>query len=453
MKITVSRRKFLSLGTSAILATSLAGRRAAAAPDVSGYRALVCVFLYGGNNGFNWLVPTSDAAYNVYKTSRSNLALPQASLLALNGTASDGNTYGMHASCPELQALYNGGEAALLCNVGTLVQPTTTVQARSGTVALPPQLFSHEDQQNEWMSSIPQSLDRYGWAGRIADYYAENGLAAQLSFNVNVGGANYWQDGKRSVPYVLGTGGAPTIDVVNNAGYRNGTRQQAAYDLLTQGETDANLLVRQFVSIERNADAKVDLVNNAFAAAGNLATPFPNYDGDDSLGAQLKQVARCIKAHSQVGDSRQLFFVRFAGFDTHNDELGRQAGLLSILSKNLKSFRDAMLEIGMQNSVTLFTNSDFGRTLSSNGDGSDHAWGNHHLILGGAVQGAKYYGQMPSLALGGADDFGAGRIVPTSSTDQYAATLASWFGIPDAGLDAIFPNLTRFGARNLGFLS
>jgi uncharacterized protein (DUF1501 family) len=195
------------------------------------------------------------------------------------------------------------------------------------------------------------------------------------------------------------------------------------------------------------------LVNNALGAAGDVATPFPSFPGDSGLGSQLHEVARCIKAHTQIGDNRQIFFVQLGGFDTHNGELASQASLLNILSKNLNAFWTAMGEVGMQNNVTVFTASDFGRSLGSNGDGSDHAWGNHHLVLGGAVKGG-YYGTMPNLTVEGPDDIGAGRIVPTTSTDQYAATLANWFGVADTNLNAIFPNLANFGARrNLGFLA
>jgi uncharacterized protein (DUF1501 family) len=194
------------------------------------------------------------------------------------------------------------------------------------------------------------------------------------------------------------------------------------------------------------------LVNNAFTAAGDLATPFPAYDNDSGLGAQLHEVARCIKARSQIGDARQMFFVQLNGFDTHNGELATQASLLTILSKNMNAFYAALTEIGMQNNVTTFTASDFGRTLGSNSDGSDHAWGGHSMVMGGAVQGGKYFGTMPSLVINGADDVGNGRLVPTTSTDQYNATMAQWFGVGASDLTSVFPNLANFTTANLGFL-
>lgn len=458
----LNRRQFLSIGartlaSSGIIA-SLSGVQQAfaattGAADTSGYKALVCVYLVGGNDGFNMLAPVTSSAYNTYAKSRSNLALPQSSLLPLNGVASDGASYGFHPSCPELKSLFNGGRMAIMCNVGTLVQPTTVAQAKAAAVPLPLQLFSHADQQTQWWTSITDKPERNGWAGRIADFYTDQGYAAKLAMNINIGGVNYWQEGRKAMPYVLGAGGAPQLNVSNNPYFRGGARQKAAQELLSQAQSDSNLMVAEYAKIQSNAAAKVTLVNNALNAAGDLATQFPSFPADSNLGAQLHEVARCIKAHNQIGDSRQIFFVQLGGFDTHNGELASQATLLNILSKNINAFWAAMNEIGLQNSVTLFTASDFGRSLGSNGDGSDHAWGNHHLVLGGAVKGG-YYGRMPNLTVEGPDDIGAGRIVPTTSTDQYAGTIAKWFGVADSSLNSIFPNLANFGTkRNLGFLA
>jgi uncharacterized protein (DUF1501 family) len=452
-----SRRQFVQLGVSSLasigaLSTFGGMRNALAATDTSGYKAIVCVFLYGGNSSFNWVVPTSSAGYATYAKNRSNLALAQNSLLALNGAASDGNSYGFHPSCPQLQSLFNTNKLAVMCNVGTLVQPTTVAQAQGGSIALPSQLFSHIDQQTSWMTSIADSAERYGWAGRIADLMTSQGNSARLAFNIDVGGSNYWQAGQTANPYVLGTSGAAAMGVTGNSGYRNGSRAQAALDLVTQATPDANPLISQYAAIQTNAAAKVSLVNNALAAAGDLSTAFPNLPNDSGLGQQLHEVARCIKARSQIGDSRQMFFVMLNGFDTHNGELGTQQALLSVLSQNLHAFWTALGEISMQNNVTLFTASDFGRSVGSNGNGSDHAWGGHSVVMGGAVQGGKYYGSMPNLTLNGPNDFGSGRIIPTTATDQYAATIARWFGVADSDLNTVFPNLQNFSTRNLGFL-
>lgn len=459
----LSRRDMLRVGASTLVASVGMDRLAhlrradAGTPYVSGYKALVCLYLVGGNNGFNTFVPMSSSGYGTYTASRGNLALGQSTLLPLNGAASDGGMYGMHPSCPELAALFNKGNMAVVCNVGTLVQPMTAAQARAGSMPLPPQLFSHIDQTAQWMTSIPQSPEHFGWAGRLADLLASKGVGANLAFNVNVGGTNSWQDGKSTLPYVLGTDGAPTLDGTHDPYHANGARITAMKALLSQAASDSSPMVQQYQSVLASADSKVSLVSNSLMTAGDLKTQFPNpptdgiHQGDSSLDAQLHEVARVIKAQPQIGDARQIFYVQILGFDTHNGELATQANLLKYVSTDVNNFFAAMGEIGMQNDVTLFTMSDFGRTLGSNGDGSDHAWGNHQLVVGGAVKGG-YYGTMPSLAVGGADDFSSGRLVPTTSTDQYAATLAAWFGVQPGDLPGLFPNLKNFNQQTLGFL-
>jgi uncharacterized protein (DUF1501 family) len=461
-----SRRDFLRIGTGTAVTTmmlpGLAGWREAlaASADSSGYKAIVCLYLYGGNDGFNWFVPLTQAGYSVYSASRGALALASGSLLPLKGpgstaaTASDGYQYGIHPGCPELQALFDSGNLAVLGNVGTLVAPTTPAQIQAGSVTLPPQLFSHLDQQVQWQTSIPNSPARYGWAGRVADYYAQQGYNPQLAMNIDVGGANYLQQGEQTNMYVLGTSGAPVLDDTSNAGYRNGLRSQAAAQLLSQGAKSSRLMVSEYSAIQQRAAQKVTVVNGALQAAGDLTTAFPSFPGDSELGAQLHEVARMIKAQSQIGDGRQIFFVSLNGFDTHNAELSTQATLMPIMSKNLSAFWAALGELNVRSNVTLFTATDFGRTLGTNGDGSDHAWGNHHIVLGGAVKGGQFYGQMPNLKIGGPNDYGAGlgQMIPTTSTDQYAATMAAWFGVPASQLAAIFPNLPNFPQSNLGFL-
>jgi uncharacterized protein (DUF1501 family) len=419
------------------------------------------VYLYGGNDGFNWIVPVTQAGYQTYATSRGGVALAQASLLPLTGpsattpaTASDGYQYGIHPGCPELQALFNSGNLAVLNNIGTLVAPATPAQIKSGAVPVPPELFSHLDQQVQWQTSIPNSPTHNGWAGRIADLYSSQGYSPKLAMNIDVGGANYLQQGQQTNMYVLGTSGAPVLDDTTNTSWRNGLRAQVASQLLSIGANSSNLMVSEYAAIQQRAASKVGVVNNALAAAGDLTTQFPAFPGDTNLGAQLHEVARVIKAQSQIGDSRQIFFVAMNGFDTHTDLISTQAQLLPILSKNLSTFYAAMGEIGMTNNVTLFTMSDFGRTLASNGSGTDHAWGSHAVVLGGAVKGGQHYGQMPNLAISGPNDFGfgLGQMVPTTATDQYFATLAAWFGVPAASLATVFPNLGNFAAPSLGFL-
>ena len=458
MSHAMSRRKFLSVAGGALAGSTLLGGLGrfgvASAASTSGYKALVCLYLNGGNDAFNWLVPTSASAYATYAASRSNLALSSSSLLALNGTASDGNTYGIHPSCPELRTFFNNGHAAFVCNVGTLIQPTTVAQAQTGSVPLPPQLFSHLDQSTEWMTAYPQSQNRYGWAGRIADLLAAQGVTSNLAVNIVVGGTNYWQNGQATNPYTLGISGAPTTSIFADPYYRSGARAKMAKALLTMAESDSNLMVAQHAAIWQNAINKVTLINSALTAAGDFTTVFPgpaSAGNDWNLSQQLHEVGRVIKAQTEIGDARQIFFVELGGFDTHDGELATQSQLLGYVSQYLNVFWEAMNEIGQQNNVTVFTMSDFGRTLQPNNDGADHGWGSHHLVLGGAVQGG-YYGQMPSLVLGGANDFGQGRMVPTTSCDQFAATLASWFGLSSSDLATVFPNLANFSTSKLGFM-
>jgi uncharacterized protein (DUF1501 family) len=339
---------------------------------------------------------------------------------------------------------------AVMGNVGTLVQPTTVAQAQAASVTLPHQLYSHLDQTTAWMTSLPDQLSRIGWAGRLADVMAAQGFSPELAVNLTVAGNNYWQSGSTTQPYALSTGTASRLEVTSDSSYRNGARQAIAQSFITQASGGSNLLMAEFANLLVSADAKVDIVNNALNAAGDLATAFPSRTNDWGLGSQLHEVARVIKAHSSL-DARQIFFVEIGGFDTHNSELATQTELLSIVDANLSAFWTALNEIGAQNQVTLFTMSEFGRTLGSNGDGSDHAWGNHHLVMGGAVQGG-WYGKMPSLAVGGADDVGQGRILPSTSTDQYGATLARWFGVDDTSLLTVFPNLANFSTKTLAFM-
>ncbi len=456
MRKDLSRRDFLQMSAGALATSSvftLAGtRESRSATGPSGYRALVCLMLNGGNDGHNLIVPLTGSAYSTYAAGRGDLALSSSSVLPLNGTAGNGVTYGIHPSCPELRALFNSGKAAVVANVGPLVQPTTLAQAKAGSIPLPPQLFSHYNQSTEWQTAYPQSLQQYGWGGRVADLFVSKGMAANLSFNIAVGGASTWQQGQLTNPYTLGTSGAPSLNAAGNSFYRNGLRQQATQALLTQAASDPNLLVSTASSIFQNAASKVTLVNNALSAVGDLTTVFPAAQSNDwGLSQQLHEVARVIKAQSQIGDTRQLFFVQIGGFDTHSGQLATQSTLLGYVSQYVNAFWNAMGEIGMQNNVTLFTMSDFGRTLTSNGNGADHGWGNHHLVLGGAVVGG-YYGTMPDLTLGGANDMGQGRLLPTTSADQYAATLAAWFGVGSADLGTVFPNLANFPVTNLGFL-
>lgn len=454
MKFSASRRGFLSLGLQTFAVGSLYGtlgglQRALAASDTSGYRALVCVFLHGGNDSFNWLVRRDDTGYAEYAAARGNLALPQASLLPITPLNAGGAAYGLHASCSGLQSLFESGRAAFVGNVGSLMRPVTAAQVRAGSAELPRHLYSHSDQQTQWMCAGAAGTSARGWAGRVADLLDTQAYHPQLAVNLSLSGSNVWQSGGATVPYALGLDNAPALLPITDRSYLGGARSDLLLTLQQQAGLSSHALVREYTLRQQRSVNLSGVVNNALDAAGSFQTGFP----DTALGRQLRMAARMIRARGSIGVSRQMFFVGMGGWDTHDDQLATQTRLLGELSAGLSAFQDAMDEIGEASNVTSFTASDFGRTLTSNGDGSDHGWGGHALVLGGAVQGRTIYGAMPSLALNGPDDAGWGRIVPTTSSEQYAATLARWFGVAEGDLDLVFPTLDRYATRDLGFMA
>lgn len=443
----VSRRGLLQLGVGAAglyAMRDLAMVSSYAAQGSGGYRALVCVFLYGGNDSFNMLVPTSNARYAEYLAARQNLAVPAEDLLPITPTTDDGITYGLHPSCTGLRSLFDAGSLAIVRNVGTLIAPLTKAQYQAGNVAVPPQLFSHSDQQFQWQTGVSGSVENVGWGGRVADVAAHLNVGSQLAMNLSLSGANTFQVGQGTLPYNLGVNGA--IQLSGLFQNWNQDRTAAFETLLAAPQT--NRLVRQFASIQQQAIDVQGVVTTALGTAPTLATVFPN----TGLGRQLRMVARMISIRASVGASRQVFFVSRGGFDTHDDQEQDQPALYSDISQCLAAFQAAMVELGISDSVTAFTGSDFGRTLTSNGDGSDHGWGSHHLVLGGGVRGGDLYGTMPSFQMGGVDEVGGGRILPTTSVDQYSATLARWYGLTEPQIAEVFPNVGNFASSDLGLM-
>lgn len=449
----LNRRDVLRLGTqtaasASMMATLGSLQTAMAASDTTGYKALVCVFLSGGNDAYNWLVPRSDAAYREYADSRRNLALAKTDLLAINPSNTGSALYGLHPSCPEIQTLFNAGKAAFVVNTGPLVQPTTLAQYKAESVPLPYQLFSHSDQQALTQTSIANSTARYGWGGRVADLLNAQGLRQSLAMNVSISGNNIFQGGRDTVLYNIGVDSAPEMNIYQDGYYHDGKRRALFLKLLQLSGNEPSLLQKEYAGTLTRSYQTAETVNAALASVPALSTRF----GSDYLSRQLKMAARMVRARDALGVKRQVFFVQVGGWDFHDTLLVDQAKKLGELSKALKSFQDALAEISAENMVTTFVASEFGRTLTSNGDGTDHGWGGHTLVLGGAVQGKKLYGTFPSLAVGGASDTGRGATLPTTSTDQVAATLSSWFGVSNGDLDTVFPNLRNFSERNLGFV-
>jgi uncharacterized protein (DUF1501 family) len=442
------------------------------------YKALVCVFLYGGNDSFNTIVPISGQARADYVASRGGLALPTAGLVPLTPADSGGPAnYGLHPAMKNmtgtvdgdnvpgnagLGGLFNNGNAAIIANVGSLLYPITQAQYQNDTVPLPPQLFSHDDQSNQWQTSRADDANGTGWGGRIADLlHAAN--SGQAPMSITLGDGNRFQRGLIVNPYAMSPDGVSRMSYHDNGdecwiGGCDVAANAVAYNALIAPGTQAHVLERAFADASRRS---IDNYQIVAAALGDTpptwTTPFQNTD----LGRQLQMVARLIKARSALGMQRQVFFVSAGNFDSHNTQLADQNQNLLELSQALKAFHDAMdLDLQIANSVTSFTASDFGRSLAVNEDGTDHGWGGHHFVVGGAVHGQRFYGEMPSLARysdaephGNPDDTGGGQIIPKIAVDQYSATLASWFDVAAGDMATVFPNLGRFSSANLGFMT
>lgn len=410
-------------------------------PTPDGYKALVAVFLFGGNDAYNMLAPSEGSAYAEYAKARLDLALPPSQLLDL-GNADNGLRFGAHPALSEVQALYRGGKAAVLANVGPLAAPIEDGRIRSTGSALPPRLFSHNDQTDQWQKTAAAGLESVGWAGRAADLLAQTLPEQRLPIGITYSGSNLLQVGRSQIGFALNTGGA-----VEAAFLRRNAATRALYAELLATRSE-HLFINEYTAGQRRGQEYNSRIATALAEAPAASVSFPN----DRLGQQLAAVAKLISVRSRLGVKRQIFFVGLGGFDTHADQLVRHQSLLRSLSQNLDAFYRATEAMGLAGSVTAFTASDFGRSLTVNGDGTDHGWSSHQLIVGGAVRGGRFYGQMPDLVPRAARDYGGGRFAPTSSVDQYGATLLQWFGIPARDMAAVFPNIGRFSTGDLGFL-
>ena len=414
------------------------------------YKALVCLFMFGGNDAYNMLVPRSNAEYNAYAASRQNLALQQGDLLAINPLTPDGAQYGLHPSMAGMQTLFEQGRAAFVANMGPLVEPTTKDQYFNQSVSLPPQLFSHNDQQDQWHSLKGTTVSNTGWAGRIADLIRVNVANQQLATNVSLFGSSLFQSADNTVAYVMGNSGPVPFTGFSNSGDPNDLfyQQRLAFERVLNAQYDT-VYERGFAEVQRRAVETIDLVQGALDDPNRqqVTTVFPQ----SQLGNQLRTVAEMIAARDTLQMERQIFFIATGGFDTHDDQVQLQPGLLGGISDAIAAFYDATIELGVSDAVTTFSMSDFGRTLTSNGDGSDHGWGGHSFVVGDAVAGRDIYGIYPDLSLGSLDDVGGGRMIPTTSADQYAATLSRWFGVEETDIPAVAPNIGNFIQQDLGF--
>ncbi len=456
-------------------ALNLAAMADAAAFNATDYKALVCVFLNGGNDYANTVVNYDTASYDQYSAIRGGganrtaggIALAQAALtptlldptVALPG----GRQYALHPAMTGLAGLFNSGVAAVQLNVGPLVAPVTRQQYHSSNrvaYPLPPKLFSHNDQQSVWQSSQPEGATT-GWGGHIGDLALSSNTNRVLTC-VSVTGNTVFLSGDQALSYQVSTGGAVKISAVNNNVYNSAAVRAAITSLALQTRT--HVLENEYNLVTARAVGAESALTSALAAFPATDAPFSAFPTGNNLADQLKMVARLIAARTQLGNQRQVFFVSMGGFDLHDNLIAGQATLMDRLSTALTAFYNATAALNVADKVTTFTASDFGRTLSSNGDGSDHGWGSHHFLVGGAVRGKAFYGKAPPVSVGNsttdANDqwhVGQGRLLPSTSVDQYAGTLATWFGVQGAEMAGILPNLGNFNSAdyptNLGFMA
>jgi len=430
------------------LVNFIAEAGAQSAPD---YKALVCVFMFGGNDGNNTLIPIDTAGYGQYAAARppsSAINLAQASLLPIQ-PVNLGMPFGLHPALPELQTLFAQRKMAILANVGTLLQPTSKAQYNAGVRPL--SLYSHADQQAQWQSSISNNPAGTGWGGRLADKVASFNSASGFPVVTSLDGTVLFTTGTATVPLTIPVTGSFALSGYTGSAAAN-ARLAAVQQLLTQGS--ANTFVTGANAIGTQALQLSATVNPILASMNSTVAPIFASQKTGTAN-QLYQVAKMIEARAATGAKRQIFFVQLGSFDTHGDQINRQQNLFAELSPALKAFYDATVALGVSAQVTTFTLSDFGRTFQpASGGGTDHAWGNHHFIMGDSVKGGSMYGQYPQLILGGPSDAESeGRWLPSTAVDQYGATLARWFGVASADLGAVFPNLAKFPTSDLGFMS
>jgi len=444
-----TRRGFIRIGAATVgsLALRPFGVLPALAQSGPDYRALVCVFLYGGNDSNNSVIPMDDTSYQAYQSLRAGLALTSADLTP-TVTSVSGSPYAFHAKLAEVSSLFANKELAVVANVGSLVQPLTRDQYQQAQAPIPSNLFSHSDQQLQWQTSLAQGNGSTGWAGRAADYMASQNInSSGFPTFVSMNGNSLLGTGVNTQPAALTPGQSLELK-----GFNSSTASQARLNALNSLLTlDSGMsLVQAANDTMANSISDAKALGSALAKATPLKTQFPK----TNIAAQLEQVAQIIQVQADLGMRRQLFFCSLGGFDTHTNELDTHDTLYPQLSPALAAFYEATQELSMAQNVTTFTESDFSRTFQpTSGGGSDHAWGSHHLVLGGAVQGGQVFGKFPTFQLGGPDDADVrGRWIPTTSIDQYGATLCSWFGIPDNALASVFPNFPNFGSVKLGFL-
>jgi len=471
-----SRRRFLGSMLAAAgagaspFALNLAAMGTAAAQNANDYKATVCLFMTGGNDPFNTVVATDPASWAEYQRLRGGadngqLALPAPG--ASNGvlpivpnTAQTGRSFALHPALAPLKALFDNGRAAVVANVGTLIQPTTLAQYKAASVALPPKLFSHNDQQSVWQSGATEGATS-GWGGRMADLASLNNSNATFT-SISAAGNTVFLSGNNVRQFHVTPTGNPPVEMLSGQLFHTTLAGNPLQSIITATSSDP--MEKEYAAIVARAISSQGTLANAIPPAGSGGVPEPTtYISPNSLqptvnplAKQLQMVARIIAGRGGLGAKRQVFFVSIDGFDTHNSQMTDHAELMAKVAHAIAYFDTVMGSlqgVNMRQQVTLFTASDFGRTFASNGDGTDHGWGGHHFVVGGAVNGKNIYGAFPPSGENHALDVGSGALLPTVSVDQYGATLASWFGLSATQITTVFPNIVNFSNRNLGFMA
>ncbi len=463
----ISRRRFLGqgacagLGLAGVLSTLGTLRLFNATLSAQGVpgddsKALVCLFLFGGNDANNMLVPYDPAAYQAYAANRGILALPRDGLLPLNATGDDGREFAFHPAMGPLRSIFDAGDLAMIANVGTLVAPITKAEYQNGGAAIPPHLFSHNDQQVQWQTSVPESHRRVGWGGRLADLLQSLNAESNISMNVSLAGNNFFQVGDEVVQYHMTPNGSIGLNAYDAGWAPVRQRYDAMDDVRTRGY--GQIFEQEYANVLNRAIANDTLLKATFDGVPDHKDKFVRSTDENGrlnrVADQLQMILRMIEARQTLGMKRQIFFAALGGFDTHDAQLEDHHALLGQLSAALADFHEATETLEISDQVTLFTASDFNRTFNSNGKGSDHAWGSHHMVMGGAVRGGRLYGRMPELEINGPDDTGSrGSWIPSVSVDEMAAGMARWFGVSEADLPLVLPNIGRFSRTDLDFMT
>ena len=463
-KINISRRKFIGditkVGAGASLFSSFLNLKSFANsamlnPNLGDdYKVMVCFFKEGGNDSFNMLVPRG-SEYASYKTTRSNLAIPENELLPINPTNTNGRKFGLHPSMTEIQNLFENNKLSFISNIGTLIQPTTAAQAQQESVDLPLGLFSHVDQQQEWMSGSPHKRVIKGWGGKIADNMKALNPPNSFSMNISLGGTNIFQNGDETIEFTIGLGNQ--ADGIMGYGQESwdGFDQQLTNGVDSLIEHNYSDPFKQtYVDIIKNSRDAVEIYKNAIDNTEDLITTFSGSD----VSQAFNSVAKLIKANSILGFKRQIYYIKYGGWDHHDELLESHSSMLEEVSLGFGEFNNAMQEIDMEKNVTVFSMSEFGRTLTSNGNGTDHAWGGNVMVMGGDVNGKQIFGDYPTLNLDNELMLWDGVLIPTLSTDEYFAELAQWFGVQNSLIPELFPNIANFyninsGQKPIGFLN